>query len=569
MKKSDLHCHSIYSEHPTEWFLQKLGAKESYTDPLFIYQEAKRNGMDFVSITDHNRIDGALKLKELYPSEVIVGVEATSYFPEDMCKIHVLIYGIDDMQFEVINHIRKDIYDLRNYLRKEGIAHSVAHASYSVNGKLQMQHLEKLILLFDHFEITNGGRNKQSNLAWKNVLDHLDEQKVHDMYREHRIEPFGKEPWIKGFTGGSDDHAGLFIGQSYTMARANTADEFLAELKAKRTVSVGRHNDYHALAFTVYKIAYEFSKQHQEKQRKPSMLSAISESLFENRDLDLKSKLKLKTFKGLADLQGNELRLRMSELMATLQDGNSRPQDDKLDLVYTHISDIADAYFKTLLNSLEEDVKDLNFIKLIRNVSISLPGIFLLIPFFSSLKHMHQTHSLVTGFRKRHQIPVEHRKKRTLWFSDTINDLNGVSVTLKQMGSVAHERGRELMIVASLSDNEITSEIPENFLNLPYMYSCKMPYYDNYNVKTPSILKSLKLINDYEPDQIIVSTPGPIGLLGLLAAKLIGIPMIGIYHTDFYGEANYIVKDESASRLVLEYEKWFYNQMKEIRTPHH
>lgn len=123
------------------------------------------------------------------------------------------------------------------------------------------------------------------------------------------------------------------------------------------------------------------------------------------------------------------------------------------------------------------------------------------------------------------------------------------------------------MIVASLSDNEITSEIPENFLNLPYMYSFKMPYYDNYNVKTPSILKSLKLINDYEPDQIIISTPGPIGLLGLLAARLIGIPMIGIYHTDFYGEANYIVKDESASRLVLEYEKWFYSQMTEIRTP--
>lgn len=523
--------------------------------------------MDFVCITDHNRIDGALKLKELYPSEVIVGVEATSYFPEDMCKIHVLIYGISNMQFEVINHVRKDIYELRHYLQQEDIAHSVAHASYSVNGKLTATHLEKLILLFDHFETTNGGRNKQSNVAWKNVLEHLDEQKLFDLYREHRIEPFSKEPWIKGFTGGSDDHAGLFIGQSYTMAQAKNTHEFLAALKAKKTRAVGRHNDYHALAFTVYKIAYEFSKQQHDKQRKTSMLTAISESLFENRDLAMKNKLKLKTFRGLADLQGNELKLRLSELMSTLQDTSSRQQDSKLDLVYTHVSDIADAYFKTLLNSLEEDVKDLNFLKLVRNVSISLPGIFLLIPFFSSLKHMHQTHSLVSSFRQKHQIPMEHRKKRTLWFTDTINDLNGVSVTLKQMGKIAHEKGRELLIVSSLSDNEITNEIPENFLNLPYMYSFKMPYYDNYNVKTPSILKSLKLINDYEPDQIIISTPGPIGLLGLLAAKLIGIPMIAIYHTDFYGEAMHIVKDESASRLVLEYEKWFYNQMKEIRTP--
>ncbi len=64
MKKADLHCHTIYSEHPTEWFLQKLGAKESYTDPLFVYKEAKRQGMDYVSITDHNKIDGALRLKK-------------------------------------------------------------------------------------------------------------------------------------------------------------------------------------------------------------------------------------------------------------------------------------------------------------------------------------------------------------------------------------------------------------------------------------------------------------------------------------------------------------------------
>lgn len=567
MKQADLHCHSIYSEHPTEWFLQKLGAKESYTEPEFIFREAKRRGMDFVSITDHNRIDGALKLKELYPSDVIVGVEATTYFPEDMCKIHVLMYGIDELHFEVINHIRKDIYELRDYLQKEDIAHSVAHASYSVNGKLSIPHLEKLVLLFDHFETINGGRNKQSNLGWKNILDNLNADNMHDIYRKHRIEPFSQQPWIKGYTGGSDDHAGLFIGQSYTMAKARDVNSFLDCIKTKQSTAVGRHNDYHALAFTVYKIAYDFSKQHHDKRRKNSMLSAITENLFDNRNLDVRSKIKARTLKGLADLQGNELKLRLSELIDTLQDNGCDLPDGKLDKVYTHISDIADAFFKILLNSLEEDVKDLNFVKLIRNVSVSLPGIFLLIPFFSSLRHMHQTHSLITGFRTRHHIHGEHRKRKTLWFTDTINDLNGVSVTLKQMGKIAEQRGREIMLVASLSDNEITNEIPENMLNLPSMYAFKMPYYDNYNLKTPSILKSLKLINDFEPDQIIISTPGPIGLLGLVAAKLLGIPVTGIYHTDFCGEAMHIVRDESAAKLVLEYERWFYNQMNEIRTP--
>ena len=63
MKKIDLHVHSKYSKHPSEWFLQRIGAKESYTEPELIYQLARSQGMDFVTITDHNKIDGALFLQ--------------------------------------------------------------------------------------------------------------------------------------------------------------------------------------------------------------------------------------------------------------------------------------------------------------------------------------------------------------------------------------------------------------------------------------------------------------------------------------------------------------------------
>ncbi len=567
MKKADLHCHSIFSEHPSEWFLQRLGAKESYTDPLFVYEEAKKQGMDYVCITDHNKIDGALQLKELHPKEVIVGVESTTYFPEDMCKIHVLIYGISSRQFEDINYHRKDIFDLRNYLKEQDIVHSVAHASYSVNGKLTVSHLEKLLLLFDHFETVNGGRNRKSNLGWKYILDNLNETVIQDIYHKHRIEPFSQKPWHKGYTGGSDDHGGLFLGQSYTMAKAKDIDEFLHAIRHKESNGVGRYNDYHSLAFTVYKIAYDFSKQQQSNKKQSGVFGIMTEYLFDNRSMDFKNKIKMKTMKNIANLQGDELKLCLSELIETLQNSSDIQQDLKLDRVYTHLSDIADAFFRTLLNSLEEDLKDLNFLKLIRNVSVSLPGIFLLIPFFSSLKHMHQSHSVTANFRQMHQLNHEDRKRRTLWFSDTINDLNGVSVTLKQMGAIAHEKGRELKLVVSLHKSELGDDLPENLLNLPYMHAFKLPYYEYYKLKTPSILKSLKLINDFEPDQIIISTPGPVGLLGLLAAKLIGIPTIGIYHTDFSGEALHIIKDESASKIVLEYERWFFNQMNEIRTP--
>jgi glycosyltransferase involved in cell wall biosynthesis len=64
MTKADLNIHSKYSNHPAEWFLQRLGASESYTEPEFIYQLAKERGMDFVTVTDHNRIDASLILKD-------------------------------------------------------------------------------------------------------------------------------------------------------------------------------------------------------------------------------------------------------------------------------------------------------------------------------------------------------------------------------------------------------------------------------------------------------------------------------------------------------------------------
>ena len=83
MIKIDMHVHSKYSEHPSDWFLQRLGAKESYTEPEHLYRTAKQRGMDYVTITDHNRIDGALLLKEKYPQDVLIGLEATTYFPEN------------------------------------------------------------------------------------------------------------------------------------------------------------------------------------------------------------------------------------------------------------------------------------------------------------------------------------------------------------------------------------------------------------------------------------------------------------------------------------------------------
>ena len=97
MIKVDLHVHSLHSNKPTIWALRKFQCPESYTAPEFIYRRAKEVGMDLVTITDHNTIDGALEIA--HHPDTFVSVEVTAYFPEDGCKVHIVVLGINSYNF--------------------------------------------------------------------------------------------------------------------------------------------------------------------------------------------------------------------------------------------------------------------------------------------------------------------------------------------------------------------------------------------------------------------------------------------------------------------------------------
>src|SRR5262245_12259555 len=93
-------------------------------------------------------------------ASVFVSNEITAYFPEDGCKVHVLSWNITETQFQEIQRIREDIVQLRDYLNREGIAHACAHPLYNINDRLTIEHFERLLLLFNVFEVMNGGRHE-------------------------------------------------------------------------------------------------------------------------------------------------------------------------------------------------------------------------------------------------------------------------------------------------------------------------------------------------------------------------------------------------------------------------
>ncbi|MBD3279004.1 MAG: phosphoesterase, partial [Candidatus Aegiribacteria sp.] len=428
MARADLHVHSTYSEHPSEWFLQRLGAKESYTDPETIYRMARERGMDFVTITDHNRIEGALLLKEKYPEDTFTGVEFTTYFPEDDCKIHILVYGIDRKQFEEMQDVRTNIYNFWRYIMENNIVYSVAHATYSVNGLLKIKHLEKLMLMFDVFEGINGGRNNINNTTWRNALSALGEESMRELSRRHDMEPSGLMPWRKSLTGGSDDHAGLFVGQTCTRARASSPEEFLQAIAGQRTVPEGRSNNYQSLVFTVYKIAYEFSRSKPNSASR-TFFSSLTEFIFEKKNFKLKERLFLKRLSASSGSRANLYGI-INSLIKDVRKNRDRPMEERLDIVYDRIADLSDEFMRSLVNSIKEDVIDGDLVGFVTNASASIPGIFLSIPFFTAVRDMFSNKALLDELKYRY-MPEKNGKKsiKVMWFTDTFTDLNGVSVT--------------------------------------------------------------------------------------------------------------------------------------------
>lgn len=562
MLKVDLHVHSKYSKKTTEWFLKRIGASESYTEPEIIYNILKNRGMDLVTITDHNSIKGCLKLKEKYPDDTFISVESTAHFPEDDCKIHILIYNIDEDIFSEIQKIRYDIYQLRDFLSKNSIAHSVAHALYSTNGKLTADHVEKLILLFNTFEGINGCRGEIYNKTLMDMLTSLTKEDIARLCSKHKIEPIGDTPWKKGFTGGSDDHAGLLLGKTYTFSETSIdINSFMDDIKHCKTLPVGSSANFYTLAFNIYKIAYDFSAKNKTINFAGGLAGELVSNILENKKPSLWKRLKLSHFR-----RKSSIHMLITDLIYQLRDIPEDQIEQRLAMVFDKATEISDEFIRSVFKKLKKK-KELSLDSIYRSSMTAALGVFLAVPFFSSARHMFRDRYLLDDLRSRFDTIFNGKTKKIAWFTDTINDLNGVSVILKTIGKLAATKGYPLKIFGSITDKEFSDELPKNFVNTKPIFDFPLPYYNRLTIKIPSMLDMLKSVYMFAPDEIVVSTPGPVGVLGLIIGKIMNIKTVGIYHTDFTKEIYDITKDNSLSEFVEKGVNFIYNSFDEVMSP--
>jgi hypothetical protein len=255
--RADLHVHSKHSNRPSEWILRTFRAPESFTEPVEIYRICRGRGLDFVTITDHDTIDGALEIAHL--PGTFLSCEVTAEFPENRCEVHVLVFGISERQHREIQELRGNLYELRGYLRDEDVACSVAHPLFRVNDRMTLEQFEKLLVLFNRFETLNGMHGRRLNGLARRILTSLSPELIDLLAGRHGIEPWGPTPWIKSFTGGSDDHAGMYIANTWTATRpTSTVEAFLAQLRAGHCDAGGDTGSPLRLALSLQALAGEY-----------------------------------------------------------------------------------------------------------------------------------------------------------------------------------------------------------------------------------------------------------------------------------------------------------------------
>jgi len=576
MSKCDLHIHSRFSDRSEEWLFRRLDLPDSYSDPRELHRQLMERGMDFVTITDHDTIDGCLAIRDL--PNTFISEQVTTYFPQDPCKIHLLVWGITEKQHADIVIIRDNIFALQRYLQSGKIAHAVAHPLYSINGKLESSHLERLILLFKHFEGVNGLRDALLSELTQELFTSLTPEKIEQFAERHDLQPTHREAWKKILVAGSDDHGGKFIASAFTETpAADSAEQFLAHLRAGDCEARGEGGTPLALSHGFYNTVALFIQDHFHEKLGPS--AALIEQMFsrfmEGRDPTEFTLAEKASFIAQGVLSGKIFELakpaNMSlwkelsgyfarpEVKAKLAEQlNTVPEAERRTFIMANM--VAEQLTFRFFQKFVQQISTGNMLDSVQALTAIAPILIILTPYIygfhsqaPSRKWLQRIFRELTG-----KIPEALRNNKRAWFTDTLEDVNGVATTIRKMTAAGADAGKELIVITSR--NELTvDDIP--IKNFKPIGEFELPEYELQKLSFPPIMQMLDYIQRERFSEVIISTPGPIGLTALLAAKMLNLQTSGIYHTDFPQYVRILTEDSFLESVTWRYMHWFYNQL--------
>lgn len=574
MGRADLHLHTRHSARATDWLLRKVDFPASCSEPKEIYRSLRGKGFDFVTFTDHDTIDGCLEIAG--EPGVFLSEEITAFFPEDDVKVHLLAWGITEAQHAEIQRLRRDIYDLARYLKAQEIAHAVAHPFWPVDERLSVDHWERLVLLFRHFETVNGLRDPLLGQTAEFALSRLTPSDIERFATERKLQPLWDEPWKKAFTGGSDDKGGIYLGRAWTEAEGRTAHEFLSALREGKCRPGGEGGGPLVMAHSLYSVIFDFAGQRlAQGSQKPAaaLLEKMAGRFMEGKDptrFTLTEKLgflaqgiatgkiwevalpgNASLWKELADAVGKP-GMRSSIEKAT--EGVTEPERRAFLTANLLVNQLAFRFFSQFIAQLQAG----RLIESLQFVGSLIPLALGLAPYFYAFRSPGRAELRPLCQSTCGEVPESLRNHKRIWFTDTLEDVNGVSTTIRKMTAAARAEGFDLTVATSRGE-VAPSNIP--IKNFQPVGEFELPEYELQKLSFPPVLEIVDYVQREGFTEVIISTPGPIGLCALLAAKILGLKTSGIYHTDFPQYVRILTDDSWMETLTWNYMQWFYEQM--------
>ncbi len=512
LSRCDLHVHTTASEFTKLGVQRLVGLPECATPPEDAYELAKRRGMDFVAITDHDTIAGALQIADR--PDVIVGEELTAWFRGEPQAVHLLVLGINQDDHDWLQAHNFDVERCAEYLHEREILTAVAHPFYDVEAPLTTRHRRQLAELFPVWEVRNGARARELNAPAGHVVESLGGVGV----------------------GGSDDHAGVDIGRTYTETPlAYAAEEFLAHVRAGRATARGSQGSAERWAHAAIGLALRALGTEDDAGRadllaapgrpgaapRPEAVATILSRFM--RDADARRGDDDED----SDLHPDDARmlLRAWRSGVGLDDHGDR---DLLALLQADDFDHRDLYrrarhvHRRRLRAVASDTAGrLAAVADGRDHALGglgeslLDAVVPVLPYVASAAFLGRE-------RRKLQPPVDGELPRVALVADGIGSVHGVTHTLDTL----RERG-----VPGFELDVIGTD-PDVDARLPAVADCGLPGDGAMTVGVPTVPALVAQLAEGRYDAVHVVAPGPAGVAALIVAKLLELPVVGSFHTE-------------------------------------
>ncbi|MHB8235131.1 MAG: glycosyltransferase, partial [Solirubrobacteraceae bacterium] len=132
-----------------------------------------------------------------------------------------------------------------------------------------------------------------------------------------------------------------------------------------------------------------------------------------------------------------------------------------------------------------------------------------------------------TAFLANERAKLDTRREdgetpRVAILADGIGSTHGVTRAVEEIRS----RGVEGFEI------EVVGTDPAVDRRLAAVAEFEVPYYPGLSIGVPSLSAAVQTIADGEFDLIHVCSPGPVGIVGALVSRGLGVPLLGSYHTE-------------------------------------